>query len=193
MFSKDQKQMAIAWTSWECEKKEERCSRIAVPRLASRSFRTRAWSPSTLSPRRGCTRHEDSSCNIKVRLTSRERTSIRFFLLFFFLFFSEIEIDGTRYEQTIAQRIFHPEITNRRTFFFFRTQACLTHDTFSPRYFFDMLWYVHMPGHRYNVALWRNDPSVFTFFFFFISGPIGITKLHLCSSQFPYLQFPLNK
>lgn len=118
MFSKDQKQMAIAWTSWECEKKEERCSRIAVPRLASRSFRTRAWSPSTLSPRRGCTRHEDSSCNIKVRLTSRERTSIRFFLLFFFLFFSEIEIDGTRYEQTIAQRIFHPEITNRRTFFF---------------------------------------------------------------------------
>lgn len=192
MFSKDQKQMAIAWTSCGCEKKEERCSRIAVPRLASRLFRTRAWSLSTLSPRRGCTRHEDSSCNIKVRLTSRERTSIRFFLLFFFFFLWNRDRWNSIWTNDCTTNLSsrNNESTN---FFFFRTQACLIHDTFSPRYFFDMLWYVHMPGHRYNVASWRNDPSVFTFFFFFISGPIGITKLHLCSSQFPYLQFPLNK
>lgn len=168
----DQKRMAIAWTSWECEKKEERCSRIAVPRLASRSFRTRAWSPSTLSPRRSCTRHEDSSCNIKVGLTSWERRSIRFFL-FFPLKSNLSEIDGTRYEQTIAQWIFHPEIT--LTNFFLEHKRVRYTISFPYFDFFDT------SAHRYNVALRRNDRilSILVFTFFIFGQSI---KHYICSS-----------
>lgn len=135
--------MAIAWTSWECEKKEERCSRIAVPRLASRSFRTRAWSPSTLSPRRGCTRHEDSSCNIKVRLTSWERRSIRFFLFFFFLK-SKIEIERAWNSIWTNDCTMNLSSRNNESTNFFLEHKRVWH-TISFLYdFFDMLW----SGHR---------------------------------------------
>lgn len=166
--------MAIAWTSWECEKKEERCSRIAVPRLASRSFRTRAWSPSTLSPRRGCTRHEDSSCNIKVRLTSWERRSIRFFLFFFFLK-SKIEIErawNSIWTNDCTMNL--SSRNNESTNFFFRTQACLTYDIFSLRF----LWYV---------MIWSSlhcDVTIEYYGSFFILEPIRITKLHFIVRNF---------
>lgn len=127
----DQKQMAIAWTSWECEKKEERCSRIAVPRLASRSFRTRAWSPSTLSPRRSCTRHEDSSCNIKVGLRAKVDS-------FLFIFSPEIEPLRDRWN-SIWTNDCATNLSSRNNVdeLFFRTQACLIHDIFSLRF----LWH----------------------------------------------------
>lgn len=171
MFSKDQKQMAIAWTSWECEKKEGRCSRIAVPRLASRSFRTRAWSPSTLSPRRGCTRHEDSSCNIKVRLTSWERRSIRFFLLFFFFPWNRSDRWNSIWTNDCTMNL---SSRNNESTNFFLEHKRVWH-TISFLYdFFDMLWHVRLV----IVVTLYCDVTILVSIFFYV-WTIRITKLHL--------------
>lgn len=77
------KRTEVAWTWCGCEKEAELCSNGAVPQLARRSCRIRTWSPSISlsrirtwsrriwSPRRGCSPPVDSSCNIKVRISSR--------------------------------------------------------------------------------------------------------------------------